>query len=1019
MEFVEFVREARLAVEQGDYRLATAACTHALETYPTCLSAHRMLAEAYLEQGHTAPAVHHFERALAADPRNVVARLGLGVAAEEQQDPRAAYGHYLQAWEINPGLDQVRDELVRLRKELGATGLLHTTRPALAAIYGRGGQYGRAANEWRAVIAADPSNVGAQVGLAETLWRAGEDSAAAAACGEVLCLEPDSARALAMLADIERRKGTVDRATVDRYRAVDPAGELVPLLTELRPGADLTFLLDASATVPDFDFSVAVDGGDFGGADTPPPVEATANRTSTSPASQLQAPDLWDSLVSDITGELRSPAAMYGDAALSPTVPLGGQDRDIDGEMIPFAWELPTANGMNGHGSGVAADPVLDDLEALFSNPVAEAAGSAWLTPLSGQSSTVPATADHDFTRLDLDQRDPDLKQGAGAPVDFAAAEFDTIANPGLDSSHPEPHLPPSDDADSADGSLDRVLDVSASDANLNPFVTADGRVDLTVGWDDLDRQLAEATPAGETSDFDHLVADLGLDDIVPFAASGEERPIEWEPFTSDDFTETELAVSAQEATATDGAAPVPTAAPVAVPIAPTAPEWAPLAAAAETVSTADVDALDFDALLNGGWNNIEEELASAIPAPSASGYTEMFRQMDHEVAAPFVPADQGDADVDPLANPDAVGSPLDFDDLLAVTSQDATAALMLPPSARDLDLDLDLNLKLAADADAFQPEAPRVTGQSVLADEQTFDDPFDLGGLAPFDFAETAIEFADQSTAVDFSDIGGDAAADVYELFSASAGQFDAGTDMGSDHLVAAWVDPAPMDSVPEPDALAATSGDAGPTLALDASASAAAVDAERLAEGHAEGHADGLSSSWPTSVSSTTFLSGGLGEEGNLFDRLRTAKARRRQTGATVVDRSFRRVFPLAAAAEMTPGATQSRTLAVISEAAPDQVRDESATEVSVRRTSGLSLVGRTAEVVPTLDFADLRQRLKGSTGETLEVVEMLEGALAAGAADWLVPRVLGEAYLKLGRTEDAAMQYRQAMLRRARAR
>lgn len=44
------------------------------------------------------------------------------------------------------------------------------------------------------------------------------------------------------------------------------------------------------------------------------------------------------------------------------------------------------------------------------------------------------------------------------------------------------------------------------------------------------------------------------------------------------------------------------------------------------------------------------------------------------------------------------------------------------------------------------------------------------------------------------------------------------------------------------------------------------------------------------------------------------------------------------------------------------------------------------------------------------------MIEGAVGT-SADPRVSRVLGEAYLVLGRTEDAAVQFRHAMTRRAR--
>ena len=48
MEVNELIQRAQVALDGGDYRPAIAACESALESYPTCLSAHRVLGDAYL-----------------------------------------------------------------------------------------------------------------------------------------------------------------------------------------------------------------------------------------------------------------------------------------------------------------------------------------------------------------------------------------------------------------------------------------------------------------------------------------------------------------------------------------------------------------------------------------------------------------------------------------------------------------------------------------------------------------------------------------------------------------------------------------------------------------------------------------------------------------------------------------------------------------------------------------------------------------------------------------------------------
>ncbi|MEA2587051.1 MAG: hypothetical protein QOF33_5136, partial [Thermomicrobiales bacterium] len=74
---------------------------------------------------------------------------------------------------------------------------------------------------------------------------------------------------------------------------------------------------------------------------------------------------------------------------------------------------------------------------------------------------------------------------------------------------------------------------------------------------------------------------------------------------------------------------------------------------------------------------------------------------------------------------------------------------------------------------------------------------------------------------------------------------------------------------------------------------------------------------------------------------------------------------------------------------------------------------------EVVGEFDLTAMRVRLIESESAASEVAEMLEAAIAQGYTEPLALRVLGEAYLRLGRTEQAAAQFRQAMLARRRVR
>jgi cytochrome c-type biogenesis protein CcmH/NrfG len=71
------------------------------------------------------------------------------------------------------------------------------------------------------------------------------------------------------------------------------------------------------------------------------------------------------------------------------------------------------------------------------------------------------------------------------------------------------------------------------------------------------------------------------------------------------------------------------------------------------------------------------------------------------------------------------------------------------------------------------------------------------------------------------------------------------------------------------------------------------------------------------------------------------------------------------------------------------------------------------------PGFDLTAMRVQLIESETAATEIATTLETAIAEGFGDPLALRVLGEAYLRLGRTEQAAAQFRQAMLARCRVR
>lgn len=387
VELSELIGQAQADLDGGDYVSAAAFCEHGLEHYPACLTLQRMLGECLLEQGHVDPAIEHFQAALNVDPLSVLGWLGMGVAAEEKQDIEAAYACYLHAWEINPSLEHVRDRLVTLRQALGVEPRLHLTRPGLASLHLRAGQFDRAISELQALAAEDPDARRTQIALAEALWRKGDDAGAATVCRDGLEHAPENARYLALLAEIEHRQSTVNAAALmARYQAVDPMGEVAALMMEWRADRDVSPLFRESAPLPEL---VAPR------SETELPAMIVEASVAAQPASRAAS-----------TVPLREPAlALAG----------GKGTAGLDAAIQPFAWDEPSVASGAGGGNGI-----WDDWSDPAPNSAAPIVNSA--LPNSGSLLASPPSFVMSDGRLDLtagwddlDQALADATPGTGA----------------------------------------------------------------------------------------------------------------------------------------------------------------------------------------------------------------------------------------------------------------------------------------------------------------------------------------------------------------------------------------------------------------------------------------------------------------------------------------------------------------------------------------------------------------------------------------------------------------------------
>lgn len=438
----------------------------------------------------------------------------------------------------------------------------------------------------------------------------------------------------------------------------------------------------------------------------------------------------------------------------------------------------------------------------------------------------------------------------------------------------------------------------------VDPFVGADGNVDLTAGWDDLDESLATATPSLDAvGGDDALATELGLKGIVPFDAGipGEDEDA-WAPLTDDDFDD----------------APLMTTRPVST-----------------------------EPVMAGSDTAIAEQRAERIETTTAGILTPAAGMS----AMPGTEAGL-DADEALLIGKDLQAIPVTFDDevIFGIPTQQASA---YPEPRRHVD--------------AEQPA-------SSLFDFSDADPnaaiPMDIESLALTDMADL--------------DLGG---ADPFDIAELEAGEVAARAmpDLGPrEPLVATLVDGVEpeaeeRDGAPPP----GWSGSAGLGMAIG-------------------------NVVWPAFVNQTSNLIDRDRGNGSIFARLRASKAASVADGLLVVDR--RMTVP--AAASMSAASMPTGDVPV---GPMDRPEVEAPTDRFVERLKQHPEMSEQTR----LDLMAMRVRLIEDADAAEEVAATVENAVGEGITDPLALRILGEAYLTLGKMEQAAAQFRQAMLARQRTR
>jgi tetratricopeptide (TPR) repeat protein len=219
----EEIQAAEAEIATGHPEAALERCQQLQTRFPRALVIQRVLGETYLAQRKAREALAVLERALEGDPEDARACCARALVHQIHGDSSAALAWYRRACDIRPDDALLRDAY----RELAAHLNQPPYRPSnfgLARLYLRGALFTHAEREWQAILAEQPDRLDAQVGLAETLWRAGDDARALDLARRIVANTGNCVKALLIVSALEHAQGNDDEAR----RLLARAAELDP-----------------------------------------------------------------------------------------------------------------------------------------------------------------------------------------------------------------------------------------------------------------------------------------------------------------------------------------------------------------------------------------------------------------------------------------------------------------------------------------------------------------------------------------------------------------------------------------------------------------------------------------------------------------------------------------------------------------------------------------------------------------------------------------------------------------------
>ncbi|NWJ44964.1 MAG: tetratricopeptide repeat protein [Chloroflexi bacterium] len=222
----EIINQAKQLMENGEPDKAVLLCQHVFRYYPRCLEATRELGEAYTEKRLLDEADKLFTYVLAADPHDVLGYVDRGFIAYERGDIDNAIVYYERALELDPNIEQLRVELLRLYREHQGMDRprLRLTKAGLAHQRIRDGFFSQAIDEFLSILRETPNRLDIQTGLAEAYWRNRDYYRAEQLCRELLEEQPYLIKCNLILWHIYGVRRREERAAtyLEKAQALDP-----------------------------------------------------------------------------------------------------------------------------------------------------------------------------------------------------------------------------------------------------------------------------------------------------------------------------------------------------------------------------------------------------------------------------------------------------------------------------------------------------------------------------------------------------------------------------------------------------------------------------------------------------------------------------------------------------------------------------------------------------------------------------------------------------------------------------